>query len=451
MEKCGLLYQKKKYQNNESELVSSNNMAINEGMIDFLAEQITGIKDTEYNKEKSIYKVLALIIGKGTLIKKAFIEQVNTEQNPLDIFREELIAKYGENIGNELNENFKKISELSDLLLDLERKEEIHGVNGKSKQIRSQAGREIRDTLFSMVNSVLVMQDDLNKKIDMMIDLEKMCDSQDTNLSSIRGLISYTVLIELLKDDSIDYNQKLDMIKKIREQGISISDGTIDIVFLSMEGIQELSVDKKLETYIHLKKGEPLTTYGLNKIYQIYVESGKIVESGYPKKELVETALQELKNENIESVDKIDNTLNKARYYKLGKYYALPKGDNPINTVIFDEEGEMLEEEKLDYYPERDEKIDNKSDIELLSRQFSEDKAKIIAEQLTEKFKQYETVSKGKCKDCGVTIIGNIIRLNYEYCNKKDGISHFHADFYSVDDNGNLQLIPERRKAQNYR
>ena len=100
------------------------------------------------------------------MIKKAFIEEVNTEQNLLDIFREELIAKYGENIGNELNENFKKMSELSDLLLDLERKEEIDGVNGKGKQIRNQVGREIRDTLFSMVNSVLVMQDDLNKKID---------------------------------------------------------------------------------------------------------------------------------------------------------------------------------------------------------------------------------------------------------------------------------------------
>lgn len=448
MEKCGLLYQKKKYQDNENELVSSNNMAINEGMIDFLAEQITGIKAHGYNKEKSIYKVLDLIIGKDTFIKKAFIEQVNTEQNPLDIFREQFIAQYGEVVGNELNENFKKISELSDLLLILELKEKSYGVNENGKY---QVEREIRNILFSMVNRVLFIQDDLNKKIDMMIDLEKMCDGQDTNLYSVRELLSDVVLIELLKDDSIDYNQKLDMIKKIREQGISISDETIDIAFFSMEEIQKLSIDQKLEIYIHFKKGEHLTKYRFNKIYQMYVKSGKIVESGYPKKELVETVLQELKNENIDTVEKIDNILNTARYYRLGKYYALPIGNNPINTVIFDEEGKMIEGEEIYYYPTRDEEIDNKSNIELLSRHFSEDNVELITEQLKENFKQYQTAYKGECKDCGVTIIGNIIRLNYEYYDKKDETSHLQVDFYSVDDNGNLQLIPKRRKVQNYR
>lgn len=184
----------------------------------------------------------------------------------------------------------------------------------------------------------------------------------------------------------------------------------------------------------------------------MYVKSGKIIENdGYSKREIVEIALAERRNVDIDTVEKIDKSINESRYYKVGQYYALPRGNNPINTVIFDEKGDLLEGEKLTYYPKIEDEIDNKSDIELLAMYFSEDTSKIIAEQIQEKFKEYKASTKGECYDCGVTIIGNIIRLHYDDWNEKDETECFYGGFFSVDENGKLELIPERRKAKNNR
>lgn len=190
------------------------NVAINEGMTDFLAEKITGVINDGYNVEKGIYKVLTLIINQDTLIKKAFVEKVNATEEPLDILKQEFISKYGENMGIELNEQLKRISTLSDQLLALDRNDAIYGIDENGKKLHSQTKEELYSTLYSMVKSVLSRKRDLSNKIDMMIELEKMCDYRDTDLSEIRKLVSKNVLYELLNDDFIDYNQKLEIIEK---------------------------------------------------------------------------------------------------------------------------------------------------------------------------------------------------------------------------------------------
>ena len=452
-EKCGIeIFHAKYFMNDGEKLGYGEHTAINEGMTDFFTEQITGVKHNGYNSEKSIYKVLSIIIGQDTMIKKAFVEDVNISQDGLEIFREELIAKYGESIGNELNEKFKKVSTLSDQLLDFRRKDLIYGLNENGKRIQTHAKDEMIDTLGSMLGTILNLEHDLNKKIDIMVKLEKMCDYRDTDLSQIRESMSKNILWDLFLDDAIDYTQKLEMIRKIKEQGIQFQDEAIDDVLFSIEGIPELSTDEKIEAYIQLQKGKGLTTERFNRIYDMYVKSGKIIENdGYSKREIVEIALAARRNVDIDTVEKIDKSINESRYYKVGQYYALPRGNNPINTVIFDEKGDLLEGENLTYYPKIEDEIDNKSDIELLAMCFSEDTAKIIAEQIQEKFKEYKVSAKGECDDCGVTIIGNIIRLHYDDWNEKDGTECFYGGFFSVDDNGNLELIPERRKAKNNR
>ena len=260
------------------------NVAINEGMTDFLAEKITGVINDGYNVEKGIYKVLTLIINQDTLIKKAFVEKVNATEEPLDILKQEFISKYGENMGIELNEQLKRISTLSDQLLALDRNDAIYGIDENGKKLHSQTKEELYSTLYSMVKSVLSRKRDLSNKIDMMIELEKMCDYRDTDLSEIRKLVSKNVLYELLNDDFIDYNQKLEIIEKIKDQGISFSDGAIDEVLFGIEGFPKLSIDEKIGIYTHLQKDKRFTTEKFNRIYQMYVEKGKIIENDFNKK-----------------------------------------------------------------------------------------------------------------------------------------------------------------------
>ena len=438
IEKCGILYSAKYSINFWIPVVK--NMAINEGMTDFLAEQITNSKHNGYIEEKSIYKVLSIIIGQDTLIKKAFGEDVDISQNGLDIFREEFIAKYGESTGNELNEIFKKVSALSDQLLDYKKREKIGELNIEGMIMRTQLKDEIFKTLDSMIETIFELEHDLNKKIEMIIKLEKMCDDQDTDLYQIRKSLSKNILWNLFIDESIGYTQKLEEIKKIQEQGIKFQDEGINEVFSSIEEVRELSIDEKIEAFIQLKKGKPLTMRNFDIIYDLYIKSGKILEGKCPKKELLESALYGFE---IDSIEKLDEMINKTTYYKLGEYYVLSE-----KKSIFDEDGNFLYGKKLNYNPISDEEISDRGDIQLLSKSFSEDKAKIIAEQIQENFKQYKVLAKGEDIEYGVRIIGNIIKLYYFDRFEKD---IYYADFFSVDDNGNLELIPERRKEKNNR
>ena len=417
------------------------NVAINEGMTDFLAEKITGVINDGYNVEKGIYKVLTLIINQDTLIKKAFVEKVNATEEPLDILKQEFISKYGENMGIELNEQLKRISTLSDQLLALDRNDAIYGIDENGKKLHSQTKEELYSTLYSMVKSVLSRKRDLSNKIDMMIELEKMCDYRDTDLSEIRKLVSKNVLYELLNDDFIDYNQKLEIIEKIKDQGISFSYGAIDEVLFGIEGFPKLSIDEKIGIYTHLQKDKRFTTEKFNRIYQMYVEKGKIIENDFNKKNLVSIVLRDI---GIGTVEQINKGLNESRYYKLGEYYALPRGDNPINTVMFDTDGKLLRGEDLLLNPIVDEGIADIRNIRALARHFSEDKVKTIYEQLKERLKQYNLLTKGECADRGITIIGNMIRLYYEDWIEETQTDNYYMDFYSIDDEGNLKLIPQR-------
>lgn len=417
------------------------NVAINEGMTDFLAEKITGVINDGYNVEKGIYKVLTLIINQDTLIKKAFVEKVNATEEPLDILKQEFISKYGENMGIELNEQLKRISTLSDQLLALDRNDAIYGIDENGKKLHSQTKEELYSTLYSMVKSVLSRKRDLSNKIDMMIELEKMCDYRDTDLSEIRKLVSKNVLYELLNDDFIDYNQKLEIIEKIKDQGISFSDGAIDEVLFGIEGFPKLSIDEKIGIYTHLQKDKRFTTEKFNRIYQMYVEKGKIIENDFNKKNLVSIVLRDI---GIGTVEQINKGLNESRYYKLGEYYALPRGDNPINTVMFDTDGKLLRGEDLLLNPIVDEGMADIRNIRALARHFSEDKVKTIYEQLKERLKQYNLLTKGECADRGITIIGNMIRLYYEDWIEETQTDNYYMDFYSIDDEGNLKLIPQR-------
>jgi len=70
----------------------------------------------------------------------------------------------------------------------------------------------------------------------------------------------------------------------------------------------------------------------------------------------------------------------------------------------------------------------------------------IISKQLQDKFEEFKAISEGECDGGGVTIIGDTIRLHYDDWIEKTENCNYFVEFYNVDENGNLQLIPERRK-----
>ena len=67
--------------------------AINEGMTDTLAELITGKQHDGYTTEKDVYRILAIIIGQDTMLKKYFSDDVEQRILGEDPIKEELIKK----------------------------------------------------------------------------------------------------------------------------------------------------------------------------------------------------------------------------------------------------------------------------------------------------------------------------------------------------------------------
>lgn len=103
-ENCGIHLTESRYFTDGSKMESNRNYAINEGMTDTLAERITGNFHNGYNTEKDIYEIVAIIVGEDNMLKKYFSEHVY-EEKKLNIFEEDMIEKYGINLGNKVNDD----------------------------------------------------------------------------------------------------------------------------------------------------------------------------------------------------------------------------------------------------------------------------------------------------------------------------------------------------------
>ena len=149
----------------------------------------------------------------------------------------------------------------------------------------------------------------------------------------------------------------------------------------------------------------------------------------------------------------MNERLDEYFYYKLGDYYAVPKGNDQTKTSLFDSEGNYLVAKKLYLNLNEYEQVGRDYDSNFLSKRFGKDKIQTIYEELKKIFLQYKTKSEGEYWSSSVTVIGRILRLSYEYYIEKDDdeIDMCYVDFFSVNDDGTLELVPKRRKTQNNR
>lgn len=167
LEKCGIHFLKRSYRNDNYKIAydESNNIAINEGMTDTLAEMITGVNHDGYNTEKDIYKIIATIVGEDTMLREYFSESISDENS---IFQRGLVEKYGDILGEDINTDLIKVLYLSDHLLNLNRNDVIHGLNEKGKAIQGKTRDEIGNTLGNMIERIIDNEQDFTKKFEIL-------------------------------------------------------------------------------------------------------------------------------------------------------------------------------------------------------------------------------------------------------------------------------------------
>jgi|GEM_PF-5131128 hypothetical protein len=344
LEKCGIHFLKRSYRNDNYKIAydESNNIAINEGMTDTLAEMITGVNHDGYNTEKDIYKIIATIVGEDTMLREYFSESISDENS---IFQRGLVEKYGDILGEDINTDLIKVLYLSDHLLNLNRNDVIHGLNEKGKAIQGKTRDEIGNTLGNMIERIIDNEQDFTKKFEI---LAKFKNAEYIISFDIIRRISKKIQNELINSNDIDYTKKLEMIRILTSH---FEKDSIEEIIFNIPEARQLTPEERLQNGMYLLKGKDTQRY-TNILYRLYVENGKISEEQFSKKEIFMNALTDEGMDRIEDIESIDAILNRTIYRKMGRLIIASDDQNrdmnvSIFSNVFNEKGQRLNFQKF--------------------------------------------------------------------------------------------------------
>ncbi len=406
----------------------SRNVAINEGMTDTLAEIITGSAQNGYSTEKDIYKILSIVIGKENMLRQYFSE--TPDEEPLDILKKDLIRKYGEILGNDINNDLKRVLRLSDQLLDLDRNDTIHGINNDGRNLQSKTKEEMYKILEGMIEKVIENEPNIINKINNIL--------IPTFSTSLSEKFSEKIFRELRESKIIGYNEK--------------------------QNISHIILTK----YFELCKKR-----NVDLISDLCIESGNISQQMWNKKPILKSVLAQVFKNTIgqivpRSIDYMNKQLDKIKYRQVGDYYmflcheeyneAYAASDGSSNGKMFDKDGISIEETELYSFfskPINNETFSDKYN-DILKEKFKisrDESITILKEQLREKVKEFKvkTLIDKENKEYEDFMLISIARnlLKVEYIPDLDDYDNIY-EFYSVDSNGLLQPVELRRRTKIY-
>lgn len=238
------------------------NRAINEGMTDYLAEKITGQKNAGYSIEKSVYKILSIIIGEKAMLSKYFEEidskdgdhPITLEKTAKNIFKDDIIKQYGAKVGTELHDDIKKVLSLADQLNILASQNDLYGLNQNGMTLYHTTKKELYDTLSLLLQNVISCEQDLQKLIKIQSIIKEECSSMSNQEQ----------ILESVLDKIYDFYIKNG---KISEESFSKRNIFHHFFLLGVKGyctIDEL--DQKLDEIKWQQAGD---------YYQVFIEKGK--------------------------------------------------------------------------------------------------------------------------------------------------------------------------------
>lgn len=402
--KCGVCYEHYLEEGKNSSTHQTINRGINEGITEYLAEQITGTKGYTYNQEQDIFKILSFIIGEDTILEKYF-----SDVEPYDLmshrqlFKDDLIKKFGEHYGQKLNDDTVKIASLLDPLTVINYMENLDNINENDIKLLPKIEDEICETLYYMINDFF------------------LCTTHETD-----GEIERITKIK----ESLRNIHYLPGLKKI------VSNNLWKAVIEDDKSLDDIQT---LERYLNLFKDDNIgyKESEADKIYEIYKRTGKIDEEILKKNEIFKFIFW---NTKIPETSKdIDKELQRYKYCKCGNYYSvtwLETHNDKSAQKLFNENGKEMIDAGFD------------KDIEN------------VREQLKDKFEQY-TIQFQKNREyswSGTQILkcpdtGEII-LVATYQEKREDIHEIFAldytfEMFKLDSSGNLEIIPQSSEWRN--
>lgn len=435
-ENCGIHLTESRYFTDGSKMESNRNYAINEGMTDTLAERITGNFHNGYNTEKDIYEIVAIIVGEDNMLKKYFSEHVY-EEKKLNIFEEDMIEKYGINLGNKVNDDLKKVFSLSDQLLDVDRIDFMQGLNKEGKELQGKTKYEIYATLEKIISMIIEHEPDAMMRIQDIL--------EPAFKTSLREQVSNQILGDLIRNNEFNFETKLAFLEYVSQAKNSIiPKNIVDNMLFELDDSNNLSAEDKLRYFLKFDN----TRYSFrfyerpyDKLYDLYVQSGKISEDKFSKRDIFKRYADISNNE-----DKILLRMNDIKYRKIGEYYELCGDFEPAMGQVYDSQGKHIKSERIRRYR----KLDDEELDELFFDGDSAEKANELHKKIDKIFQNIET----NCKTdeeytSSIVVSGNMLKLLYQPIDiLSEGEKYW--EYYVVDENGMLLQLEPRNRTKNY-
>lgn len=430
--KCGLEFSEIYYNlENDEKDIFVENTAINEGMVDFLAEQITGISHNGYHTEKDIYKLLSIVIGKENLLNEAFSNNMSIK--PSNSLLDCVMTKYGKELGQKLDDALRKVLKLSDQLTTLERNDTIYRLSENNKEIQSEVKDELYSTLKQIFERIVDDEKDFEKKIDIVI----KCFA-----TSLGHEISEKVLGELSKSNIYSSHQKLDVLHRVGQEKKSYIPSSVimEILFKTADS-KKISVEDRLKYYMELYKDHTSTEF-IDLVCQLYFESGRVSEEIFNKKNAFKKIMKNSKtNRKIKTIEDLEQFFESIKYRKIGNYYEIEYDTDSmlLAPVIIDGNGNIEELFMISRDPLRNENL-TRLDQDRISR------IDANVDELWAKIKELCLIKKRERSNIEyqVYVIGkDEIRLQYF-----DDTDEFQTMTYILDNERNLVLgeVGEERR-----
>lgn len=436
--KCGihLAYRHKNFENEW-------NRAINEGITDVLTEQITGNARSGYQEEKGFYKMLCAIIGEENILRKYFGDikkedckkRSDFEESALDLFKEDLLKKYGREFGIEINNAIKKAIHLSENLSILNYKDEMGELGVEGRQLQQTTKETIYKTFLNVLEKIFEKEQNLDKRLELV-----------TVIGSYYNEDIYTrKLKEILDNSNMSYEQRMAMLEKIREK-VYIPYDIIEETLFEAPEASDMDCGLKLEKYLYLSKFDHKNPYMRKIAYELYVESGKLQEGTFCKRVIFNDCVHE-----CQTMQDIDDRLNNVKYQKVGEFYRICGEYSPVVGTLYNQNGEKVEPSGLRFDPLKEEHVSRTLDIMKLEKIIPKEKIELVEEQFRDKFKEYETQCQDENEEyrSRIAMIGNIFVLQYYPRTKIEGKRI--EEFFEIDENGQIKPIELRRRKKNCR
>lgn len=313
------------YLNSEEESIYYKEIGrgISEGITDWLAEELTGIKNSGYNREKTTVNILFGLIGKETVLEKFFdqdlIQEVTDDFTLEELFSTEIDRRYGIR-GGEISTIISQLIDFQDTLTILEKV--IAGNDEEFVKEYRKMHDVAKEEIVIVANDLVTVALECTGDVLLRKELLKIA-VLNSNLTCMfpQTETIQKVFIEFLANQELSTEEKMEIIETINGKDVKIRlEGFEQIAnfLLHSQAISEISMSYRLHQCLQIA--------GKENFEEFCIKEGIVNKADFSKANMINDFLKimDLNRDIYGQVEGLKHiSLVDVQYQRIGNHYEL--------------------------------------------------------------------------------------------------------------------------------